>query len=172
MPILLYGDNMKQILGKIVKPQGVKGELKVYPADTNLSIYKNIKKVYIDNQEIVLSNFCIRSQFIYIKLPTCNDRNVAEKYRNKIVFVDSDALSLNKNTYFTNDLLESEVYADSGEYVGVLVDIESYGSADVLTILEDKREYKIPFLTSIVTKVENKKLVVNKQKYNEVKICE
>lgn len=172
MPILLYGDNMKQILGKIIKPQGVKGELKVYPNDTNMSIYKNIKKVEIDSQEIELTSFAVRGQFIYIKLPTCSDRTMAEKYRNKTVFVESSDLNLGENTYFTNDLIESEVFDESGEYVGILTDVESYGSADVLTILEDKREYKIPFLTSIVTKVESGKIIVNKQKYDEVKICE
>ena len=36
---------MKQLLGKIIKPQGVKGELKVYPADSDLSIYKNVKNM-------------------------------------------------------------------------------------------------------------------------------
>ena len=65
-----------------------------------------------------------------------------------------------------------DVVSESGEYIGVLVDIESYGSADVLTILEDKREYKIPFLTSIVLNVNDNNIVVDKSKYDEVKICE
>lgn len=163
---------MKQLLGKIIKPQGVKGELKVYPADSDLSIYKNVKNVFIDNEKITLSNFAIRQQFIYIKLPNCNDRNLAEKYRNKQIFVDSNELKLKDNMYFTDDMLNKDVVSESGEYIGILVDIESYGSADVLTILEDKREYKIPFLTSIVLNINQDNIVVDKAKYDEVKICE
>lgn len=163
---------MKQLLGKIIKPQGVKGELKVYPADSDLSIYKNVKNVFIDNEKITLSNFAIRQQFIYIKLPNCNDRNLAEKYRNKQIFVDSNELKLKDNMYFTDDMLNKDVVSESGEYIGILVDIESYGSADVLTILEDKREYKIPFLTSIVLNINQDSIVVDKAKYDEVKICE
>lgn len=163
---------MKQLLGKIIKPQGVKGELKVYPADSDLSIYKNVKNVFIDNEKITLSNFAIRQQFIYIKLPNCNDRNLAEKYRNKQIFVDSNELKLKDNMYFTDDILNKDVVSESGEYIGILVDIESYGSADVLTILEDKREYKIPFLTSIVLNINQDNIVVDKAKYDEVKICE
>lgn len=163
---------MKQLLGKIIKPQGVKGELKVYPADSDLSIYKNVKNVFIDNEKITLSNFAIRQQFIYIKLPNCNDRNLAEKYRNKQIFVDSNELKLKDNMYFTDDMLNKDVVSESGEYIGILVDIESYGSADVLTILEDKREYKIPFLTSIVLNINQDSIIVDKAKYDEVKICE
>lgn len=163
---------MKQLLGKIIKPQGVKGELKVYPTDSDLSIYKNVKNVFIDNEKITLSNFAIRQQFIYIKLPNCNDRNLAEKYRNKQIFVDSNELKLKDNMYFTDDMLNKDVVSESGEYIGILVDIESYGSADVLTILEDKREYKIPFLTSIVLNINQDSIIVDKAKYDEVKICE
>ena len=163
---------MKQLLGKIIKPQGVKGELKVYPADSDLSIYKNVKNIFIDNEKITLSSFAIRQQFIYIKLPNCNDRNLAEKYRNKQIFVDSNELKLKGNMYFTDDMLNKDVVSESGEYIGILVDIESYGSADVLTILEDKREYKIPFLTSIVLNINQDSIIVDKAKYDEVKICE
>lgn len=163
---------MKQLLGKIIKPQGVKGELKVYPADSDLSIYKNVKNIFIDNEKITLSSFAIRQQFIYIKLPNCNDRNLAEKYRNKQIFVDSNELKLKDNMYFTDDMLNKDVVSESGEYIGILVDIESYGSADVLTILEDKREYKIPFLTSIVLNINQDSIIVDKAKYDEVKICE
>ena len=163
---------MKQLLGKIIKPQGVKGELKVYPADSDLSIYKNVKNIFIDNEKITLSNFAIRQQFIYIKIPNCNDRNLAEKYRNKQIFVDSNELKLKDNMYFTDDMLNKDVVSESGEYIGILVDIDSYGSADVLTILEDKREYKIPFLTSIVLNINQDSIIVDKAKYDEVKICE
>lgn len=163
---------MKQLLGKIIKPQGVKGELKVYPADSDLSIYKNVKNIFIDNEKITLSSFAIRQQFIYIKLPNCNDRNLAEKYRNKQIFVDSNELKLKDNMYFTDDMLNKDVVSESGEYIGILVDIESYGSADVLTILEDKRKYKIPFLTSIVLNINQDSIIVDKAKYDEVKICE
>lgn len=163
---------MKQLLGKIIKPQGVKGELKVYPADSDLSIYKNVKNIFIDNEKITLSSFAIRQQFIYIKLPNCNDRNLAEKYRNKQIFVDSNELKLKDNMYFTDDMLNKDVVSESGEYIGILIDIESYGSADVLTILEDKREYKIPFLTSIVLNINQDSIIVDKAKYDEVKICE
>ena len=43
---------MKVVLGKIVKPQGCNGEMKIYPADTEVSIYKNVKNVYIGNEKI------------------------------------------------------------------------------------------------------------------------
>ena len=163
---------MKVVLGKIVKPQGCNGEMKIYPADTEVSIYKNVKNVYIGNEKIKVTRLAIRQDFLYLTIPTVKDRNVAETYRGKQVFVDEEELALKENTYLTEDMMSADVVDENGEFIGNIVDVESYGSADVLTILEDKREYKIPFLTSIVTKVTKEKVVLNRDKYDEVKICE
>lgn len=165
---------MRILIGKVVKPQGVRGELKVYPADTNLDIYKNVKTIYFDNSnmKIKLQSLSLRQGFIYIKTPDIKDRNMAELYRNKQVFTDDSQLTLKEDTYFVDDLLDKEVVDQSGNFVGTIVDIESYGAADVITILQDSREYKIPFLTSIVLNVTQDYVVINLQKYNEVKICE
>ena len=61
---------MKTLIGKIVKPQGVKGELKVYPADTNLDIYKNLKEIYIEDSQtpIKLNKLSLRQGFMYITI--------------------------------------------------------------------------------------------------------
>lgn len=163
---------MKKLLGKIVKPQGIKGELKVYPADSDLSIYKNIDSVFVENEQVktkVLS-FVKRQGFLYLKLEGVVDRDRAEQFRNKKLYVDEEQLSLNEGTYFTDDLIDLDVVDENGNYIGVIVDIDSYGSADVITILEDKREYSIPFLTSIVLSVNKDCVVVDSVKYNEVKI--
>ena len=163
---------MKKLLGKVVKPQGIKGELKVYPADSDLSIYKNIESVYVEddiNKTNVL-NFAKRQGFLYLKIDGVFDRDTAEKFRNKKLYVDEEQLVLKDGTYFTDDLIDLDVVDENGNFIGVIVDIDSYGSADVITILEDKREYSIPFLTSIVLSVEKNCIVVDKNKYNEVKI--
>ncbi len=166
---------MKILIGKVVKPQGVKGELKVYPADSNLDIYKNIKEIYIDNssEPTKIKHMSLRQGFIYLTLQGLSDRTKAELYRNKSLYVNEEDIILNENTYYTENLIGIEVVDKSNNYIGTVVDIESYGAADVITILEeDKREYKIPFLTSVVVSVKNDYLIVDKQRYNEVKICE
>ena len=166
---------MKILIGKVVKPQGVKGELKVYPADSNLDIYKNIKEVYIDNssEPTKIKHMSLRQGFIYLTLQDLSDRTNAELYRNKSLYVNEEDITLHENTYYTESLIGLEVFDKTNNFIGTIVDIESYGAADVITILEkDKREYKIPFLTSIVVMVKNDCVIVDKQRYNEVKLCE
>lgn len=166
---------MKVLVGKIVKPQGLKGELKIYPQDTNLDIYKNIKNVYIENDinSVKILHKSLRMGFVYLLLQGISNRDIAEKYRNKKVYVDDSEIVLSENTYYTDKLLNMEVVDTTGKYVGIIVDIESYGAADVLTILqEDKREYKIPFLTSIVINISKNNVIIDKKKYDEAKICE
>lgn len=161
-----------KLIGKIVKPQGVKGELKVYPADKDMSIYKNVKKVYLDNNLIEVDKLIVRQGFIYLTLPNVKDRTTAELYRNKKIFADETELSLKADTYYTEDLINADVCDENGNFVGTILDIDSFGSADVITILEEGREYSVPFLTSIFVSVNKNNVVVDKQKYDEAKICE
>ena len=165
---------MKILIGKIVKPQGVKGELKVYPADTNLDIYKKITTIYFENSDepIKLTKISLRQGFMYITFKGCNSRNDAENYRNKQIFAQDDEINLQNGTYFIDDLINLDIVDQYGNNIGTIVDIESYGAADVITILEDKREYKVSFLTSIFVKVLEDVVIVDKQKYDEAKICE
>lgn len=163
-----------RLIGKIVKPQGVKGELKVYPADNNLDMYKNVKNIYLDNNSnsIKIKKLVLRQGFIYLTLDGVNDRNQAELYRNKKVYTNDNELVLKEDTYYTEDLINADIFDQSGQFIGTILDVDNYGSADVITILEDDREYSVPFLTSIFVCVEKSKIIVNKKKYDEAKICE
>ena len=164
---------MKIAIGKIVKPQGVKGEMKIYPADPDLSIYKNVHNIYIENGEMIaIKKLIARQGFLYLTLPNVNDRNVAETYRNKTVYCNQEDIVLPEDTYFIDDFISKSVVDGEGNYIGTVTDIENYGSADIITILEGDREYTIPFLTSIIIKVTDDNIIVDKKRYDEVKICE
>ena len=163
---------MKILIGKIVKPQGVNGELKVYPNDTNLEQYKNITKIYLDNQEIIVKKWAVRSGFFYLTIPNCKDRNQAELYRGKDVYVDDEQINLNPNTYFTEDIIGCEIYDESDNYISTVLDIENYGATDIFVVQEDGRQYMVPFVTKIFCNVDtkSKKITAKKDLYDEAKV--
>ena len=93
-----------RLVGTIVKPQGVKGELKIYPADKNLDIYENLKDVYIDNENYTIKNLSRRQGFLYVLLKGVDNRNIAETFRQKKVYANDDEMSLKENMYYVDDL--------------------------------------------------------------------
>ena len=159
-------------IGTIVKPQGVKGELKIYPDDKNLEIYKNIKNIYIDDKKIAIKKLTLRQGFLYMFIDGVSDRNTAETLRNKEIFVDDKELTLKDDMFFIEDLLNMDVVSTGDEFLGTITDIQSYGATDVITILDsDNREIMLPHLKSIFLGVTNGKMVVNKSRFEEMKTC-
>lgn len=164
------------LVGKIVKPQGIKGEVKVKIFTNNLEAFNNLKCVYLgkDKKEKKVQAVSVRFGFAYIMLEGCTTRNDAEKFRNLDVYVNRNQIKEEENTFLIGEVIGSSVVDENNELIGKLVDVEQYGAADVWVIFADGRNYSVPFIETIFLKVlpNQKLIVVNKQAFDEVKICE
>ena len=70
---------------------------------------------------------------------------------------------LPENVYYIADLLDCEVFALSGEKIGILQDVFSTGSNDVYDIKrENAKNLLVPIIEGVVKSVdtENKKIVI------------
>ena len=70
-------------VGKIAKPQGVGGELKISPLTDDVNRFKNLKTVYLDGKSYNVSKARISPNGVFLTLEGVNDRNTAELLRNK-----------------------------------------------------------------------------------------
>jgi 16S rRNA processing protein RimM len=157
-------------IGKIVKPQGIKGEIKIVPED-KVERYLALKTVYIDSIKREISEITSRDNALYIKLKDVNDRTSAEMLRDKSVFVKDEELEvLDKNEYYFKDLIGSAVYDEKGNEIGELIDVEQYGAADVIYIRERNFIFSVPFIDSIFIKIMPQKIIVNREEYDNIKI--
>lgn len=157
-------------IGTIVKPQGIKGEVKIITF-ASADRCKNIKKLFIDKKEVVIESLAVRKGDLYLKLLGVDDRNAAEELRNKTVFANvSDLNVLKENEFYFSDLIGASVVDLSNKKVGELIDIEQYGAADVFIVKESSGIYSIPFIDEIFIKVEPLLLTIDNEKYNNLKI--
>lgn len=163
----------KLLLGTVLKPQGIKGELKLSAALSE-NMIKDIQNVYLDNSENAtgVEHLVFRFGFYYLQLSGIDDRDKSETLRGCNVYILKQDTQLPENTFLIEDLIGSDVYNKEDKYLGIVTNVENYGATDVFTILEGKREYTVAFLSSIFIKIEDKKIIVDEQKYNEGKICE
>jgi 16S rRNA processing protein RimM len=160
----------KIIVGKVIKPQGIKGELKIIVLADTPEIFSFLEKVYIDNVEYKILSARI-ADGVYLVLKGIADRNQAELFRNKMLFVDREDIPLPDGRWFVTDIIGCEVSLDDGTLLGTVSDITTRGSTDIYTVdLKNGKAVVFPFLNDLVlsVSVEDKKIVLNKSRLAEV----
>ncbi|MBE7082320.1 MAG: 16S rRNA processing protein RimM [Clostridiales bacterium] len=163
-------------IATILKPQGLKGELKCKLENQNFDVIKNVTEVYLNEKTIPtrVVNKSFRVGYLYLTLSMCDSREKADLMRNFKIYADRKFLQIPEDEYMISDMIGSLVYDQNGNEIGKLLDVQNYGATDILVIEQYKREYLVPFIKDIVKKVNAsaKIIVVDKNKYDEAKICE
>ena len=160
----------------VVKPQGLNGELKCKLFNPNSEILKNVTEIYLEGKDVPSRVVSVRflNQFMYLKIGTINDREKADLIRGFGIYVDKSVVDIPENEYIISDIIGSSVQDETGNIIGVLKDVQNYGATDLFVIEQYNREYLVPFVEAIVKRVlpKQKLIVVDKQKYDEAKVCE
>ena len=130
-------------VGTITSPQGLKGELRVYPDSDFPERFTQAGKRWLQHPDTAqISQVQLRGgrylagkNLYVIKLEGVEDRTQAEAFRNYKLLVDkSDRPKLKKDEYHVADLVGLEVYhQETQENIGVVIDLYSAGN-DLLEI--------------------------------------
>jgi 16S rRNA processing protein RimM len=163
----------KYIIGKVLKPQGIKGEVKFDYYASNIDYLKSLKTVYVGKTEYSVKTMNIRNGFGYISFTTVEDRNQAELLRNLEIWVEeSKAPELEDEEYFTDDLVGCTLVNDQNDILGHIVNIEKYGSADVIEIIGKNGQQSFPYVKGLIKSVDfdEKKIVIDDKRFYEVVI--
>ncbi|MBH8576724.1 ribosome maturation factor RimM [Nostocaceae cyanobacterium CENA369] len=130
-------------IGKIVAPQGLSGELRVYPESDFPERFEVPGKRWLLRPgqtepqpiELLAGRYLDGKNLYVIKLAGVENRNQAEELRGcKLMVSESDRPQLGEDEYHILDLLGLEVFMQaSGELVGVVVDVVPAGN-DLLEV--------------------------------------
>ncbi len=160
------------IIGEILKPQGIKGEVKVKMKEEDF--FSDLSFVYLKNERFNIKNLVIRGGYAYVKFEGCEDRNKAELLRGIKLKVDKEDLpEFKDNEYLIEDLINLLVVDEENYEIGVVEDILQYGATDIVVTGGKYGKWQFPLVKEIVlaVDVENKKMVVNRNAFEGVK-CE
>ena len=161
------------IIGEVLKPQGIRGEIKIKTYTDLPEDVKAFGTVYIDGAEYKILSF--RSQgdnCAFLGLRGVPDRNAAELLRGKkIEGAREDAPELEEGRYYIVDILGLSCVSEEGEELGVVKDVTSLAS-EVYTIEKNGKDILFPAVKGVVVKVDLEKgvLVVNKARFDEVAV--
>jgi len=159
------------IIAKILKPQGIKGEVKAELYIEDLKNFKNIKSVYIEGAQFTIRNYSFRDGFLYLGFNEVTSRNDAENLRDKKISVEKDELlPLDEGKYYVDDLIGCKIIDEDRNEIGKIRDISNYGATDILTIRDGSEEILCPFLNDVFVSVniKDKVIIVNRKRFLEV----
>ena len=162
-------------IGLIVKPQGIKGEVKVQPLTDDINRFKKLKEVIIEDKPYKILSATIGGGTVFLSLSGIADRNTAESMRGKFLCVTREnAVKLEEGRYFIVDIIGCTLLTDNGEKVGEIIDITS-ARTDIFTVkCLNGRIMRFPFLKDLVYSVEidKKTVTVLEKRLREVSCYE
>ena len=138
---------MKEVqIAKILRPHGVKGAVKI---SANLpDIPFSFDRVYLGKARIPskITKVMSLNGFYSIMLDTIKSCDEAETFRNQPIYVDREDYDVFDDYMLPSDYIGVEVKSTDGKDIGIVVDIENYGSADIISINCGGTTYMVPFV--------------------------
>ena len=159
-------------IAKILRPHGVKGAVKISASlsDIPFSIFK---KVYLGKARIPskITKIMPLNGFYSVMLDTIKSCDEAEKYRNQPIYIEREEYSVFDDMVLTSDYIGVEVKTKDGDYIGVVVDVDNYGSADILSINCNGTTYMVPMIEDTLQfDKTNKVFIIDKQRFMEIRV--
>ena len=163
---------MKIEIGKIVKAQGIGGEVKLACFVDDASMLKHVKTAFIQGRAYEVASVRGSGDYFFMRFVGVQTRNEAEELRDKVVSADKSEVDLKQGRFFVEDLVGCLVMVDD-KVVGSVTDLLQYGAADVFVCSgSDGVGFSFPFLKDAVTNVDvdGKRIQVDGKRFAEV-VC-
>jgi 16S rRNA processing protein RimM len=155
-------------IGKVLKPWGLKGCVKVFSYAESPATFRRLSALYIQTSKgpeaLAVDNIREHKNCVVLKF---KDRNSVEEVQDLItetLFMHKRDLSpLEEGEYYWHDLIGMAVVTDGGKYLGVLEHIFNAGSSDIYVVQEGEREYLIPAIRDVILQVDvpGKRMIIH-----------
>ncbi len=156
------------LLGRITKPHGIRGEIKVYP-------YSGLPENFLAYSRLVLrggdgllerswnvEKARVQKRQVLLKLEGCDSRNEAETLVGREVWIQrADLPAIGEDEFYLHDLLGREVVARDGTVYGVVTGMLATGAHDIARVKQGGREYLVPLVPEFLVSVTEGRIVVD-----------
>ena len=160
------------VVGKVLKPQGIRGEVKVLFYTDDAETFKAFKRVFIGGEEYKILSVRTSPEAVFLGLRGVPDRNAAELLRGKEVCVPrEEAPEPEEGSYYIADLVGCAVVTEDGTFLGTLAEVRQ-AATDIYTLSADGKETLFPAAKGVVLSVdvEKKEIVVSEKRFREVAV--
>ncbi|MCB8968298.1 MAG: 16S rRNA processing protein RimM [Ardenticatenaceae bacterium] len=155
------------VIGQVLKPHGVRGEMRVIPHTDTPERFEWLETVYIGEsnpQQVAVESVRFHKNWILLKLVGYDDRDAVESLRDAWLQVTEDeAVPLAEGEYFLFQVVGLQVYSDADEYLGKLVDVLETRANNVFVVNGPDGELLLPDIDEVVQEIDfdNGRMIVH-----------
>jgi 16S rRNA processing protein RimM len=152
------------IVGRVLKPFGLRGEVKVEPITDRAERFHDLSFVFIRKGEVFekidIERARVHGEHVCLKPTALNSRDEAANLAGETLYIDREhAAPLEQGSHYSFDLVGCSVRTTGGMLLGVLRDVLNAGSCDVYVVTPDGKkgergEILIPAISDVVQKID------------------
>ena len=152
------------VIGKAVKPFGVKGEIKIHAYTESLDVFGKSAVLFFDNAPFAVVKTRVHGGAVLASLEGVDTPESARELVGKLVQTEEDNLPpREEGEYYWVDLIGMKVSTTEGRNLGEITRITPTGAHDVLHVEGPFGEVLLPYIDEVVMSVdtENNEMLVD-----------
>jgi len=145
------------VIGRIVAPHGVRGEVKVELATEDPGRFAALEAVFVGpaHRRYAITAARPHQGRALLLLAGIADRDAAERLRGQLVMVPmEDALPLEEGAYYYHEIEGLRVVDEQGQELGVLAEVLPTGANDVYIVHGPRGELLLPAIHDVILSIE------------------
>jgi 16S rRNA processing protein RimM len=149
-------------IGKVLKPHGVNGEVKIEPLTDHVGRFRELQRVFLTSPAGKQQERAVRSVRYLGKVPLLllagyDAPEAAQELNGWLVQIpEEEALPLPDGQYYWFELIGMDVLSEAGDRLGKIVDIFPTGSNDVYVMQAGGKEVYLPATKEVIRQVDRK----------------
>lgn len=161
------------LVGRILRPHGVRGAVKVQSETSFPEKFKSRKWLYLGKssataQKVEVQSAKLTHQAVILKFKGIESPEEAEKLRNYSLFIDETQLvKLGHNQAYIHELIGLQALDMQGKVLGTVTDVLTLPSCDAYQVRYGKRDVLIPALPEFVEEVDLTAKCVRLKRFEE-----
>ncbi len=143
-------------IARVLKPFGVRGEMKVEVLTGFPDQLGRLKRVYLGPEATPhdVERFHWHGSELLLRLADVQDRDAAEVLRNQIVQIASDeAVPLGPGEFYEHQIVGLNVVTTEGELLGQVVEVLTTGANDVYVVQGARGEILLPARAEVIREI-------------------
>jgi len=156
-------------IGRVQKTHGIKGEIKIEPLTDHPERFSELRRVHLTSSRGESKECAVRSVRYMAGTPVLllkgyDDPERARELNGWLVQVpQEETVPLPEGQYYWFELIGMEVFTESGEKLGTIVDIFETGSNDVYVMKAGGKEVYLPATKEVIRQIDRaaKRMVIH-----------
>ncbi len=146
------------LIGKVAKPHGLRGQVKVHSYASSHENFCAGRKVYLslgqEMKALLISEVKVQAHDLLLTFQGLDNRQQAEGLSGQALYMDKkDLNALPEGEYYWYQLIGSRAYDEQGRFLGIMEEIFPTAAHDIWVIRNGKEELLLPAVEDFVVSI-------------------